>query len=187
MIKDAHELELMRLASTVTLKAYEAAYKALEEGMTQNDFARLVAQAHTQLGFTGGAGVQVGEYSALPHGSITPQTIREGTILLIDGGCTVEGYQSDITRTFVLGKPTDKMKKVFDIEQAGAGRRAGRGAARRAAARRSTRPRARSSSTPATARTTSTSRTASATAWAWTATSGRTWCAGNTDAAAHPT
>jgi Xaa-Pro dipeptidase len=44
-----------------------------------------------------------------------PQTIREGTIIMIDDGCTVEGYQSDITRTFVLGKATDKMNKVFDI------------------------------------------------------------------------
>ena len=117
MVKDAHELDLMQLANTVTLKAYEAAYKALKEGMTQNDFARLVSQAHTQLGFTGNAGVQVGEFSALPHGSITPQTVREGTILLIDGGCNVEGYQSDISRTFVLGKPTDKMKRVFEIER----------------------------------------------------------------------
>ena len=117
MIKDAHELELMRLASTVTLKAYEAAYKALKEGMTQNDFAGLVASAHTQLGFEGGAGVQVGEYSALPHGSIAPQTVREGTILLIDGGCNIAGYQSDLSRTFVLGRPTDKMKRVFEIER----------------------------------------------------------------------
>ncbi len=117
MIKDAHELELMQLASDVTLKAYEAAYKALKEGMTQNDFARLVSQAHSQLGFNGSAGVQVGEFSALPHGSITPQTVREGTILLIDGGCNVEGYQSDLSRTFVLGKPTDKMKRVFEIER----------------------------------------------------------------------
>ena len=117
MIKDAHELELMRLASTVTLKAYEAAYKALKEGMTQNDFAGLVASAHTQLGFEGGAGVQVGEYSALPHGSIAPQTVREGTILLIDGGCNIGGYQSDLSRTFVLGRPTDKMKRVFEIER----------------------------------------------------------------------
>jgi Xaa-Pro dipeptidase len=117
MIKDAHELELMRLASAVTLKAYDAAYRALKEGMTQNDFARLVESAHAQLGFEGGAGVQVGEYSALPHGSIAPQTIREGTILLIDGGCDVGGYQSDLSRTFVLGKPTDKMRAVFDIER----------------------------------------------------------------------
>jgi len=115
MVKDAHEIALMRLASEVTLKAYAAAWAALKEGMTQADFARLVAAAHTKLGFQGGAGVQVGQYSALPHGSITPQTIREGTILLIDGGCTVEGYQSDLSRTFVLGKATDKMKQVFGI------------------------------------------------------------------------
>ena len=117
MIKDAHELELMRLASTVTLKAYEAAYKALKEGMTQNDFASLVASAHARLGFEGGAGVQVGEYSALPHGSIAPQSVREGTILLIDGGCNIAGYQSDLSRTFVLGRPTDKMKRVFELER----------------------------------------------------------------------
>ncbi len=115
--KDPHELELMRLASDVTLKAYEAAYLALDEGMTQNDFARLVSMAHSRLGFTGGAGVQTGEYSALPHGSITPQVVREGTILLIDGGCGVEGYRSDLSRTFVLGKATDKMNRVFDIER----------------------------------------------------------------------
>jgi len=117
MVKDAHELELMRLASHVTLAAYEAAYKALREGMTQNDFAGLVAAAHTKLGFSGGAGVQVGQYSALPHGSIQPQVVREGTILLIDGGCKVEGYSSDISRTFVLGAPAQKMKDVFEIER----------------------------------------------------------------------
>lgn len=117
MTKDAHELALMRLASEVTWKAYKAAYESLKEGMTQNDFARLVAAAHSKLGFSGGAGVQVGQYSALPHGSIQPQVVKEGSILLIDGGCSVEGYTSDISRTFVLGKPTDKMKRVFEIER----------------------------------------------------------------------
>jgi Xaa-Pro aminopeptidase len=116
-VKDAHEIELMRLASKVTLRAYEAAYRSLRAGMTQNDFGELVRTAHARLGFDGEASVQVGEYSALPHGSITPQVIREGTILLIDGGCTVEGYQSDLSRTFVLGKATDRMKQVFDIER----------------------------------------------------------------------
>lgn len=115
--KDDHELALMRLASEVTLAAYEAAYLALEEGMTQQDFARLVSLAHARLGFPGGAGVQTGEYSALPHGSITQQVVREGTILLIDGGCSVEGYRSDISRTFVLGRPTGKMVRVFEIER----------------------------------------------------------------------
>ncbi|MGD8319666.1 MAG: Xaa-Pro peptidase family protein [Gemmatimonadota bacterium] len=115
-VKDAHEIELMTLANEATLTAYKAAYLAMDEGMTQNDFGRLVSLAHERLGFQGGCSVQTGEYSALPHGSITPQVIREGTIILIDGGCSVEGYRSDISRTFVLGAPTDKMKKVFDIE-----------------------------------------------------------------------
>lgn len=116
MVKDDHEIALMRLAAQVTWKAYEAAWKSLKEGMTQNDFAHLVSAAHTQLGFEGGAGVQVGKFSALPHGSATPQVIREGSILLVDGGCRVEGYTSDLSRTFVLGKPTQKMKDVFEIE-----------------------------------------------------------------------
>jgi Xaa-Pro aminopeptidase len=115
MIKDAHEIALMRLASQVTLKAYEAAYRAIEPGMTQDTVADLIERAHARLGFSGGAGAQVGEYTALPHGSIQPQTIREGTIIMVDGGCAVEEYQSDITRTFVIGKATDKMNKVFDI------------------------------------------------------------------------
>jgi Xaa-Pro dipeptidase len=67
------------------------------------------------VGFRGEASVEVGEYSALPHGSVTPQTIREGEIVMIDDGCTVEGYQSDITRTFVLGRASDKMKRVFEV------------------------------------------------------------------------
>jgi len=115
MIKNAHEIALMKLASQVTLEAYEAAYRAVKDGMTQPQVEELVRKAHEQLGFTGGADVQVGEFSAFPHGSVTPQIVHEGTIVLMDGGCTVEGYQSDITRTYVLGKATDKMKKVFDI------------------------------------------------------------------------
>ncbi|HSB76686.1 MAG TPA: Xaa-Pro peptidase family protein [Terriglobales bacterium] len=115
MMKSAHEVELMRLAAKATLTAYAAAYHALREGMTQHDFADLVTAAHRQLGFEGEAEIQVGEYSALPHGSIAPQVIREGTILLMDGGCKVEGYVSDISRTFVLGKAGDKMRRVFDI------------------------------------------------------------------------
>jgi Xaa-Pro dipeptidase len=115
MIKSAHELELMQLANNVTLQAYEAVYHALHEGMTQYDFSGLIEAAYGRLGFRGDASVNVGEASALPHGSAKPQMIREGTIVLIDDGCTAEGYQSDISRTFVLGKPSDKMHKAFDI------------------------------------------------------------------------
>jgi Xaa-Pro dipeptidase len=115
VIKSAHELALMRLACQVTLSAYQAVYQALHEGMTQQQVSDLIDTAYGRLGFPGEASVQVGEYSALPHGSVTPQVIREGSIVMIDDGCTVEGYQSDITRTFVLGKASEKMKKVFDI------------------------------------------------------------------------
>jgi Xaa-Pro dipeptidase len=115
MIKSLREIALMRLASQITLAAYEAAYRAVKDGMTQPELEDLVEKAHAQLGFKGGADAQVGEFSAFPHGSVTPQVVHEGTIVLMDGGCTVEGYQSDITRTFVLGKASDKMKIVFDI------------------------------------------------------------------------
>ena len=119
MIKSRHEIDLMRLASKVTLAAYEATYRSMKVGMTQRDVEDLLEAAHRKLGFEGGADVQVGEFSAFPHGSVKPQGIREGTIVLIDGGCSVEGYASDITRTFVLGKAPDKtkdkMKQVFDI------------------------------------------------------------------------
>jgi len=115
MVKSDHEIELMQLANKVTLTAYEAAYRSLREGMTQSQFEDLIAAAYKQLGFPGEASVQVDEYSALPHGSTTSQVIREGSIIMVDDGCDVEGYKSDITRTFVLGKPSDKMKKVFDV------------------------------------------------------------------------
>jgi Xaa-Pro dipeptidase len=115
MIKDAHELDLMRLASAATLKVYEAVFRSLQPGMTQNDVSALISAAYQRVDFPGEASVQAGEFTALPHGSVTPQTITEGTIIMIDDGCSVEGYQSDITRTFVLGKATAKMNKVFSI------------------------------------------------------------------------
>ncbi len=115
MIKSPAELALMQLANDVTLKVYEAAWKAGHPGMATSDFSALVSAAYNRVGFPGFASCETGMYSALPHGSITPQTIRENDIVLIDDGCTVEGYQSDISRTFVYGTPTDKMKQVFDI------------------------------------------------------------------------
>jgi Xaa-Pro dipeptidase len=119
MIKSAHEIALMRLASQVTLAAYEAVYRALRAGMAQRDVSALIDAAYHQLGFPGEASVMVDQATAFPHGLATPQVIREGSIVMIDDGCTVEGYQSDITRTFLVGKAAgqagDKMKQVFDI------------------------------------------------------------------------
>ncbi len=115
MVKSAHELELMKLANHATWQVYRAVYQAMQPGMTQRDVEALVAAAYGRIGFGGDATVQVGEYTALPHGSETPQVIQEGMPIMIDDGCTVEGYKSDITRTWVLGKAKDKQKRVFEI------------------------------------------------------------------------
>lgn len=114
-IKSTHEIELMRLANRITLKAFEIALKSLKEGMTHSDLSGHVAAAHQQLGARGGALVLFAEHSAFPHGTLAPSRLREGQIVLVDGGCSVENYTSDITRTTVFGKPTDKQLKIFDI------------------------------------------------------------------------
>lgn len=115
MIKDAHEIECMRLACRATLLVYKAVAASLAPGMTTGDVHGLVNAAYARVGFAGEASLNVDEFTALPHGSRQPQTLREGSILMLDDGCEVEGYTSDITRTFVLGKPTDKMNRVFDL------------------------------------------------------------------------
>ena len=115
MIKDAHEIECMRLACRATLLVYKAVAASVHPGMTNADVERLVDVAYKRIGFRGDASLNIDEYTALPHGSREPQTLREGSILMLDDGCTVEGYTSDITRTFVLGKPSAKMIAVFDI------------------------------------------------------------------------
>jgi Xaa-Pro dipeptidase len=114
-IKSSAELKLMQLANNVTLQVYEAAWKSIKPGMTNDAFSDLIAAAYRQTGFPGDASCQVDAWSALPHGSLKPQIIREGSIVLIDDGCIVEGYQSDMSRTFVIGKATGKMKRVFDV------------------------------------------------------------------------
>jgi Xaa-Pro dipeptidase len=115
MIKDAHEIDCMRLACRATLLVYRAVAQSLTPGMTTPDVHALVGAAYHRVGFEGEASLNVDEFTAQPHGSAKPQTLREGSILMLDDGCAVEGYTSDITRTFVLGKPTDKMKTVFDL------------------------------------------------------------------------
>ena len=115
MIKDAHEIECMRLACRATLLVYRAVAQSVQPGMTNGDVERLVAAGYRRVGFPGEASLNIDEFTAVPHGSPQPQTLREGSILMLDDGCVVEGYTSDITRTFVLGKATAKMIAVFDL------------------------------------------------------------------------
>lgn len=117
MIKEPHEIECMRLACRATLLVYRAVAHSAHPGMTNGDVERLVAEGYRRIGFPGDASLNIDEFTALPHGSSQPQTLREGSILMLDDGCTVEGYNSDITRTFVLGRPTAKMHTVFDLVQ----------------------------------------------------------------------
>jgi Xaa-Pro dipeptidase len=114
-VKSAHEIELMRLANQVTLKSFEIASKSLREGITHGEFNGKISGAHQQLGARGSALVLFAEYSALPHGTITPQKLKQGDVVLMDGGCSVEGYASDITRTTVFGKTSEKQRRVWDI------------------------------------------------------------------------
>jgi Xaa-Pro dipeptidase len=114
-IKSPAELALMQLACDATLALYKAIWQGLEPGMTQQHIAAWVDAGYTRMGLRGDASINVGAYTALPHGSREPQVIREGTPVMLDDGCYVDGYMSDLTRTFTLGKASDKMKRVFDI------------------------------------------------------------------------
>ena len=116
MVKDAHELALMRRACAITLFAYRAVFASLSEGLTVAQVSAWVAAAHRRLGVRGGALVLFGPDAAFPHGTAKPRTLKAGDVVLVDGGCRVHGYSSDITRTAVFGAPpTDRQRRVWDL------------------------------------------------------------------------
>jgi Xaa-Pro dipeptidase len=120
MIKTQHELALMHKANEITLKAYEHVWKQLELGMSQGDVRDLMSSAQSQLGGSGMWGLALfNEASAYPHGTKQKQAIREGSTVLLDCGCHVHGYQSDISRTFVFGEPTKKQQKIWHTVREG--------------------------------------------------------------------
>jgi Xaa-Pro dipeptidase len=114
-IKSSHELELMRLACEATCDVYRAVFASLKEGSSQSDIGKLVEAGFARMGLRGDALVLIGASAALPHGSIKPQTLHEGDVVLIDGGCKVEGYNSDVTRTAIFGKPSEKIQRTYEI------------------------------------------------------------------------
>jgi Xaa-Pro dipeptidase len=117
MFKSAAELALMQRANDITIVAYRATHATMHEGMTQEEFAANFAAAFKALGVNGGIFCSFGKYTAFPHGSSKPQKLREGDVVLMDDGCSVEGYQSDITRTFVFGKPTQRQRDIWELER----------------------------------------------------------------------
>ncbi len=117
VIKSPAEIALLQRANDITLEAYRAVFSTLREGMTNGELAANMSAAFKALGSSGGAMAIFGKYTAFPHGSIAPQKLREGDFVLIDDGVSVEGYQSDITRTVCFGKPTARQRQVWDLER----------------------------------------------------------------------
>jgi Xaa-Pro dipeptidase len=118
IIKSDAEIALMQNASDITVAAIKSGISQLHEGMTQNELSNIIADAQQKLGGASPfALVLFGESSAFPHGSIKPQTLKKGDIVLMDCGCAVEGYNSDITRTVVFGEPSGRQIQIWNLEQ----------------------------------------------------------------------
>jgi Xaa-Pro dipeptidase len=120
MIKSPAELALMQIANDVTITALRYVHAHVERGMSGADIAALMNAATVALGGSPEfALVLLNEASAYPHGSLHPQAVRDGSIILMDCGCTVEGYQSDISRTWVYGPPSERQRKVWNTVRRG--------------------------------------------------------------------
>ncbi|MBS0011170.1 MAG: aminopeptidase P family protein, partial [Bacteroidales bacterium] len=114
-IKTEKELAYMDLANRITKMAYQYGFSKLEEGMTREELGSHIRFAHSEMGVSGGGGPYFGFTSAFPHGTRQVRHLHEGDIVLVDGGCSVEGFRSDVTRTIVYGKPGDRQREVFDV------------------------------------------------------------------------
>ena len=119
LIKSTAELGLMQKANDITSAAIKYGISQLNEGMTQGELSGIIEEAHIRLGGQAPFALTLfGESSAFPHGSTKPQTLKNGHIVLMDCGCTVENYSSDITRTIVFGaEPSKRQQEIWNLEQ----------------------------------------------------------------------
>jgi Xaa-Pro dipeptidase len=119
MYKSAAELALMQQAKSMTLEVHKAAARIMREGITTTEVINFIEAAHRKLGAAGNSFVivQFGRATAFPHGLPGVQTLQENDLVLIDTGCYVQGYTSDITRTYVHGRATDEQRRIWDIEK----------------------------------------------------------------------
>jgi len=114
MVKSPNEIALMQKAADVTIAAYRHVWPRIEKGMSPQAIGAMIDAAHKALGANPEfALILLGEASAYPHGSDRPQAVKEGEVVLMDCGCSVHGYQSDISRTFVYGEPNAEQRKVW--------------------------------------------------------------------------
>lgn len=115
LVKSDAEIALMQYATDITIEAYRRTIPQIHDGMLPADIEAIMHKAHISLGGTSEfEEVLIGEAAAYPHGSNKPQVVRKGEIILMDCGCSVEGYQSDISRTFVHGEPTARQRQVWN-------------------------------------------------------------------------
>jgi Xaa-Pro aminopeptidase len=118
MIKSKAELALMQRANDITMAAFRTSFSLLKEGMTQYDLQEIQQQALLRLGGEDPwVLVGFGAASAFPHGTVQPQQLKEGDIVLMDSGCAVEGYQADITKTTVFGRPSARQTEIWTLER----------------------------------------------------------------------
>ena len=120
MIKSPAELALMAQAKAMTLEVHRRTARILAEGITTGEVRRFIDQAHRALGADDGSSfcaVQFGVASAYPHGLPGEQSLKSGDLVLIDTGCRVQGYNSDITRTYIFGEPTAEHRRIWEIEK----------------------------------------------------------------------
>jgi Xaa-Pro aminopeptidase len=118
MYKSPAELALMQRASDMTIAAFKAAFATLRAGMTQYDLQNNMLAALRRVGGDDPwALVGLGKYSAFPHGTVQPQQLKTGDIVLLDAGCALHGYQSDITRTTVFGTPSARQTEIWNLER----------------------------------------------------------------------
>ena len=121
MIKSPAEIALMQRAKDITLEVHKATACILTEGITTTEVAEFIVQAHRRLGADGPVSFNIvlfGEATAYPHGVPYPQVLRDGDMVLIDVGATIEGYHSDITRSYVFGEPNPRQREIWDLEKA---------------------------------------------------------------------
>jgi Xaa-Pro dipeptidase len=118
IIKSATEIALMQKANDATVKAIRAGIAALSIGCTPRQISQKIAQAHAEQGAMHGfASVTFGVATSFPHGSSRKQILKSGDVVMLDCGCSVGGYESDITRTVVFGEPSAKQKQIWDLEK----------------------------------------------------------------------
>ena len=120
MYKSEHEIALMRKANEVTLKAYAHTHAQLKAGMSKSDISAIMTGAQSALGAeTKFAMALIGEASAYPHGTKKTKTLEDGDVLLMDCGAELHDYESDISRTFVIGEPTKRQREVWNTVRKG--------------------------------------------------------------------